>query len=184
MLKILYKEDYYHSKINDEICEKSFNFVEKTKNSYKEQSWNCKIRTSFNITDNILNCIELHDLKLNILSHIENFMHLKNSFYNGYIFNSWINIYEKDFYQEEHTHSDEYKKYLSGIVYLTHNNSNLNLKSKHKSNLQTNIKPKFADIIIFDDDCPHSVSPNLNDNLRISLAFNYLFVSKWNGMFF
>jgi hypothetical protein len=184
MLKTLYKEDYYHSKINDEVCKKSFDFINKTNNSYKEKSWNCKIRTSFNVTDNILNCTELHELKLNIQSHIENFMHLRNNYFNGYIFNSWINIYEKDFYQEEHIHSDDYRKYLSGVVYLSDNNSNLNLHSQHRSNIETNIQPQFADIIIFNDDCPHSVSPNQNEDLRISLAFNYLFVSKWKGMFF
>ena len=181
MIKTLTTEKYYHSKINYDVCQEAFKFINESNINFTEQSWNCKIRTSFNITDNILNEKELHGLKINILSHLDNYMHLNKQFFHGYIITSWANIYEKDFFQEKHTHEDSCNKHLSGIVYLTENNSNLNLYSKSNPSEETPIKPEFTDIIIFEDDRPHSVSVNTNEDLRISLAFNYLLASEWKG---
>ena len=164
MIKTLTTEKYYHSKINNDVCQEAFKFINESNKNFTEQSWNCKIRTSFNITDNILNEKELHSLKINILSHLDNYMHLN-----------------QQFFHEKHTHEDSCSKHLSGIVYLTENNSNLNLYSKSNPSEETPIKPEFSDIIIFEDDRPHSVSVNTNEDLRISLAFNYLLASEWKG---
>jgi predicted metal-binding transcription factor (methanogenesis marker protein 9) len=181
VIKTLYIEKYYHSKVDSKICEAAFDLINKKNESFTEQSWNCKIRTSFNFTDNISNMVELHTLKMNILSHIENYMHLNEQFFNEYIRNSWANIYEKDFFQEKHMHENFCERYISGVTYLSKNNSDLNLYSKSNPALETRVKPEFADIILFEDDRPHSVSPNLNDDLRISIAFNYVLVSEWKG---
>ena len=180
MIKTFYTEKYYHSKIDNNVCKESFNFINKENKNYTEQSWNCKIRTSLNLTDNILNEKELLNTKMNILGHIENYMHLNGRYFYGYIIMSWANIYEKEFFQEKHTHEHSCNKHLSGILYLTENNSNLNLYSSNLSEV-TPVKPEFADIIIFEDDRPHSVEVNAEETLRISLAFNYLLVSEWNG---
>lgn len=181
MIKTLYTEKYYHSKVDSEICKVAFDLINKKNENFTEQSWNCKIRTSFNFTDNILNMIELHTLKMNILSHIEKYMHLNEQFFNGYIIKSWANIYEKDFFQEKHMHEGFCNRHISGVTYLTENNSNLNLYPKSKPALEKRVTPEFADIILFEDDLPHGVSPNLNDDFRISIAFNYVLVSEWKG---
>ena len=97
------------------------------------------------------------------------YMYQNNKFIDGYIYDSWVNIYEKDFFQEFHVHTHDCYKSLSGIVYLTENNSEIifNIENPH------NFVPKFADILIFPDDVPHRVRKNTNDNLRVSLAFNF-----------
>lgn len=171
-------QNFYHSKIDKDICKKTYEFIQQTKESYKEQSWNCKILTSLNVTNNILNCKEMHEIRLNIISHIECFMHHRNTFFEGYLYDSWINIYKKDFFQEFHTHESECEKFFSGVVYFTHENSNIEFNLIDK----VSIKPEFSDIIIFDDHVPHRVCPNNIDSERISLAFNFKKSNLWKGL--
>ena len=85
------KQNLYRSKLDENVCKRAYDFVQINKSSYTEQTWGCRIKTSVNNTYNILNCKELHDLKLNILSHIHNFMYLRNYFF----------LYHKFFYHWE-----------------------------------------------------------------------------------
>ena len=167
----------YKNKLDSALCKQAFNFVFEIKDRFKEKSWNCDIKTSLNTTDNILNVSELHPLKLNILSHIENYMRQNKLFFDGFIHSSWINIYEKNFYQEFHVHTNDIDNCFSGVVYLTNENS----KIQFSVNERISIIPEFGDILIFEDDLPHRVEKN-DQELRISLAFNYKKCQKWNGI--
>jgi len=178
MLKQYPNQNYYHGKINLEIIDKASEFIEKTKDTYTDKTWNCNIRTSYNTTSNILNLKELHELKLNIISKVDDFMYARNDYYDGCINGSWINIYEKNFYQEFHTHEDDLQRYFTGVIYFTKNNSNIELNISNR----VTITPEYGDILIFDDFIPHRVFHNLNDEMRISLAFNYKKVEKWKGL--
>lgn len=167
----------YKNKIDPEVCRQSFEFIQSFKDKFTEQKWDCDLKTSYNLTSNILNILELRPLKFNILSHIDNYMFQTEKFYDGYIYNSWINIYEKNYYQEFHTHVHDIYKGISGVVYLTEKNSNIIFDTHHAKSFN----PEFSDIIIFEDDMHHRVKSN-EEELRISLAFNYVKCMPWAGI--
>ncbi len=169
MFKNIFETKVYYSKLDLDICNKAKLHIDNKQNEFHQKTWDCDIKTSLNYSPNILNSLELHELKMNILSHLEMYMYQNNKFIDGYIYDSWVNIYEKDFFQEFHVHTHDCYKSLSGIVYLTENNSEIifNIDNPY------NFIPKFADILIFPDDVPHRVRKNTNDNLRVSLAFNF-----------
>ncbi len=167
----------YKGKLDQDICMQSSNFVKSYINKFTKQKWDCDLKTSHNLTSNILNIVELRQLKFNILSHIDNYMFQTGNFFDGYIYNSWINIYEKNYYQEFHDHIHEIYKSISGVVYLTEKNSNIIFDSEHTKSFV----PQFSDIIIFEDDMLHRVKSN-EEELRISLAFNYRKCMPWHGV--
>ena len=168
MIKTVYSKSIYHSKVDLEVCKKARELVLQKQELFTDKSWECKIRTSKNISFNILTSVELHQLKMNIISHIENSMFLRGFFIGGFIEESWVNIYEKDFFQEFHDHINPIYKYLAGVIYLSENNSGIVFDTRGQT-----IMPEFGDIVIFPDDLLHRVIPNENEELRISLAFNF-----------
>jgi hypothetical protein len=174
---VIFQKSIYKNKLDETVCQQAHDFILKYKDKFTQRTFNCDVTTSLNLTHNILNIPELRMLKLNILSHIDNFMTQEQDFYDGYIDESWINIYEKKFYQEYHVHSDPVYKKFSGVLYLTKLNSDITFNMKKT----ITITPKFADILIFEDDIEHRVLPNEED-LRISLAFNFIKKAKWNGI--
>lgn len=175
---MLHSLSIYKSNIKKEALEEAIQFVNKVQHHFKEKTWDCLIRTSYNVNDNILNCRNLINLKRQIQFHLDEFMYSRDCYYDGYIKNSWINIYEKGFYQEFHHHISNIDKSFSGVLYLTENNSDIefDLIARHK------ITPQFGDILIFDEDLFHRVCPNDRDSLRVSLAFNFVKKNKWEGL--
>lgn len=168
----LQDEIVYKSSIPQNVCDESLYFVQEILNDITDKSWNCDIRTSKNITNNILNNKRLSNLKINILHHLDNYMHEKGEYFDGYIDSSWVNIYEKNFYQEFHTHISPVKKTISGVMYLSRSNSNINFEAPSRMK-QHKLTPEYCDIILFEDYLAHSVEKNQSDNLRISVAFNF-----------
>ena len=160
---------FYKDKIDENLCTNALDFISSIKNEFNHRTWNCDIKTSNNYTKNILNLPQLRQLKLHVLQTIDNYMTNKNEYFDGYISHSWVNIYEKNFYQESHTHWDAVHKFICGVLYLTNNNSEISFGLDNMNAMS----PKFADILVFDDDLVHRVLPNKNEDLRISLAFNF-----------
>jgi len=175
---MLHSSSIYKSNIKKEMLNEAVQFVNKLQHQFQERSWDCPIRTSYNVNDNILNCRNLINLKRQIQLHLDEFMYSREFYYDGYIKKSWINIYEKGFYQEFHQHISSIDKSFSGVLYLSENNSAIefDLVARHK------IIPQFGDILIFDDDLFHRVIPNNNNDLRISLAFNFVKKNQWKGL--
>ena len=161
----------YKNKLDSNLCKQAFNFVFELKDRFQERSWDCDIKTSLNSTNNILNVTELHPLKLNIISHIENYMRQNKLFFDGFIVSSWVNIYEKNFYQEFHVHNHPCYNSLSGVLYLSDKNSDIVFKYPNS----VHFEPKFGNILLFPDNLPHRVRKNSEDDLRISIAFNFKF---------
>ena len=60
----------YRNKINQDIIKTSFSIIDEMHLKMEERSWNCNIKTSYNLTDNILNIQELWNLKFEILNNI------------------------------------------------------------------------------------------------------------------
>jgi len=171
VLKNLSEEQLYESFLDLDICQKAKDLVLKNKDLFTAQSYDCDIKTSLKFSPNILNCVEFHELKMNVLSHIEVCMHQKNLFMNGYIQDSWVNIYEKNFYQEFHVHNHPCYNSLSGVLYLSDKNSDIVFKYPNS----VHFEPKFGNILLFPDNLPHRVRKNSEDDLRISIAFNFKF---------
>lgn len=167
----------YKNKLSLEICNLASEFVKQEQDKFIHKSWDCDLRTSKNVTHNILNVEELRNIKFNIMHHIENYMYQTKMFFDGYINQSWVNIYENKYFQEFHNHIDEVYKKISGVVYLTQNNSNIVFGLDN----YINVAPEFADIVIFEDHVPHRVQSNEED-LRISIAFNYVKCAQWHGI--
>ena len=174
---VISQKTIYKNKLDETVCQQAHDFILNHKDKFTQRTWNCDIKTSWNLTHNILNIPELRMLKLSVLSHIDNFMTQQRDFYDGFIHESWINIYEKKFYQEYHVHSNSVIKQFSGVLYLTKVNSDIAFNMKET----ITVTPQFADILIFEDDTEHRVLPNEED-LRISLAFNFIKKANWPGI--
>ena len=171
----------YQSQLDLSICNEAYKFVDKMKDNFTDKSWECKIRTSLNYQNNIINNLSLHKLKMNVLSHIDIYMHESKNFYEGFISSSWINIYEKDFYQEYHIHNSNVHNFISGVLYLSKINSDIIFASDTSMNNIIKITPNYGDIVLFLGDTPHRVEPNQNNDLRISLAFNFKICDVWRN---
>ena len=173
MLHAYPNANYYKSTLNENVVKKSYDFLQTIIKDFNHKTWDCNIKTSYNITNNILNYPELHSLKMNVLGHIDNFMRLRNTLFYGYIDDSWVNVYEKDFYQEPHVHTSPVNRFISGVLYLTEVNSPIWFEPLFIPFNRFNIVPDLGDILLFNDDLPHSVAKNEKDGLRVSLAFNF-----------
>jgi len=89
----------------------------------------------------------------------------------------WINIYKKGDYQEYHNHVGNF---ISCIYYLKsdENSSYVRFKAPYYDthNVADNIsfyKPDPGKLLIFRSYIPHSVCKHTDDNLRISIAYNF-----------
>lgn len=167
----------YKNRLDPEVCNSAVNFIKQLQDKFIHKTWDCDLRTSGNLTHNILNVEELRNLKFNIMHHVENYMFQTKKFFDGFICESWINIYEKNYYQEYHDHTSDIYNYICGVIYLTNKNSNIIFDTLYTKS----ITPQFADIVIFEDDMLHRVKSN-EEELRISLAFNYRKCVSWHGI--
>ena len=165
-------------KIDKDIIDSSLKVIHSMKDSMTSKDWNCDLRTSNNLTYNILNIKDLLPLKFKIYEIIHSHMLNYDKFFDGMICNSWVNIYEKNFYQEFHSHKDSVSKCFSGVAYLTPLASPIVFGIEESME----IKPEQGDVLVFADDLLHRVLPNKSDELRISLAFNYQKLIPWNGV--
>ena len=170
MSNLLNGDLIYINSISDKVIKDANSFLKKSTNFLeKKKDWACDIITTKDSHLNILNDIELQDLKSEILRHCDLYMRENNSFFDGFIDCSWFNLYKKGYYQEFHRHDHKIYQYISGVVYLTEDNSDIHFFI----NNTFEYTPKIGNIIIFDSHIEHSVVANKKDSLRISLAFNF-----------
>ena len=94
-------------------------------------------------------------------------MFLRN-FFKLEIKNAWLNIINKTGFNYPHTHND-FKITHAGVFYLTSNNSSITFI---KGREIYSFDPKLFNVLIFPSELIHQVSPNLEDDQRISYSFN------------
>lgn len=174
MSQILNGKFIYINNINEHIINETNNFLENKTNlseiSFEEnKNWQCNVVTTQKTHPNILNAEELINLRLEVLKHCDAYMRKNNDFYDGYIDESWFNKYHQGYYQEFHRHLHKVHKHFAGVMYFTENNSEI----EFFIDKTFKYTPQKGDILIFDGDFEHRVLPNTNNNLRISLAFNF-----------
>ena len=140
--------------------------------------WNCKLQTNFHskgdglLKDNIIN-----DLSEDILSYIQkeikkhNFKSIDGLFYTDS--KPWYNIYKKGFSQERHNHKGG-RNVLSGVYYYKSPSTIRFFKWPfEKSEVVADFEPVEGNIILFPSIIDHSVLEYNDDNIRISIAFNF-----------
>ena len=96
MSNLLNGDLIYINSINQDIIEDANTFLKKNTNLLeKKKDWACDIITTKDSHLNILNDIELQNLKSEILKHCDLYMRENNSFFDGFIDCSWFNLYKK-----------------------------------------------------------------------------------------
>lgn len=166
----IHNNHIYSEFLDKDFCEEAKDFVYKNKDKFTENPWRCKVKTSRNVTQNILNAKPLHNIKMHISSHIENYMRLTNEWYLGYIDSSWINIYNEGDYQEFHNHANKLKHWICGVLYLSEENSEIEFGLEKR----ISVNPSFSQLLIFPDFLYHRVLHSQKNKIRVSLAFNFL----------
>lgn len=78
----------------------------------------------------------------------------------------WLNLNYESSYNSPHTHQGQY----SGVFYIKapENSGNIVFPKTDES-----VTPKENLLLLFNSDVMHAVEPNLSDDVRISIAFNY-----------
>jgi uncharacterized protein (TIGR02466 family) len=86
----------------------------------------------------------------------------------------WGNISSFTNFNSIHTHHTNIKK-LSGVLYLQtpSNSGDIIFHNPLDLSIAFNVKPKPKTLIIFPSYLPHFVEPNLSQEDRISIAFNF-----------
>ena len=96
----------------------------------------------------------------------------------SYIINSmWANISNFGHYNVPHTHTPDEYPYtkFSGVLYLAtpQNGGNIEFLNPLNINQHIPITPIKNSLLIFPSPIPHLVHPNLSQEDRISIAFNF-----------
>jgi hypothetical protein len=170
---ILKKVSVFKTSINDHLLKTVLPFIKTNKNKFELRSWDCNIKTSLKLYKNILyEAEEFKYLRKNIEEKIEEVLKLNNHVDKPfYIFDSWVNFYEKGGYQEFHKHDMNPSGTGSGVLYLSEKNSAIEF-TIFPEDTRTKIIPEKADLLLFDTSTYHRVLDSQEKN-RISLAFNF-----------
>ena len=164
---ILKKISVFKTSINDHLLKTILPYIESTKDNYQSKTWDCNIKTSFKTYKNILHEVkEFKYIRKAIEEKIDEILEDKPF----YIFESWLNLYDKGGYQEFHKH-DLYGSGGSGVLYLSQENSAIEF-SIFPEDKREKIIPKQCDLLLFDNDIHHRVLDSKNQE-RMSLAFNF-----------
>ena len=166
---ILKKTSFFKTKINEHVVDTILNYTKDNKENFKSRTWNCNILTSKNLCKNIL--YHLTEFKY-VREHIENAIKnlLMQTFNNEtpfMIHDSWLNILDKNGYQEFHRHTEDDG---SGVLYLSDDNSAIEF-AIFPDDLRTQVEPKKCDLLLFDSSTFHRVLESKQE--RFSLAFNF-----------
>jgi hypothetical protein len=165
----LKKVSVYKTKINPHLFETIFSYIKQNKKNFLARSWDCNIKTSYDVYKNILHDIEeFKYIRKNIYEQIEN-LYLNNykKSVPFYIDESWINVLQENGYQEFHQHLGSSG---SGVLYLSNENSSIEF-AVFPENTRKKITPEKGDLLLFDSTTFHRVIDSKKE--RISLAFNF-----------
>ena len=92
------------------------------------------------------------------------------------ILNMWGNISQKHHFNSIHSHGEFTPNQWSGCFYLQTFSSSGAFRIHHRSypSRHVDLYPKPNEILLFESETYHSVLPNLEDQDRISIAFNLI----------
>ena len=140
-------------------------FINTNKKKFTDESWDCHVITSLNLTRNILQLGEFKYIKDYLVALLKK-LYKDQEFV---ISDSWINILTHNGFQEFHCHPAHP---WVGVLYLTDNNSEIEFINFYPKEIRMKMKPKKYDIFIFEGSTYHRVLPQKDKVERRSLAFN------------
>jgi uncharacterized protein (TIGR02466 family) len=172
----------YISKLNRELTEEEFLFINKNKLDVYKNEGNTTSNDNYILNQKIFNSLK-EDLYLKVQYYFKNILLYTDSAV-PFITQSWLNYTEKNQYHHKHKH---FNSLMSGVFYINCNEKFDKIKF-FNNNYQT-INPevkeyniwnsdswsfpvKTGDIILFPSSLMHMVETKKGDNTRISLAFN------------
>jgi uncharacterized protein (TIGR02466 family) len=175
-----------HSLLEKQLINKCFEIKEKIKKG--GESW---ISNSTYNTLNTYNIFkdeafkQINEFTLNSVLNYCDQLNIDKECLNKNPIDSWVNIYNKNDYQEFHIHSDSI---ISTVYFLagSHNGAKIYFKSPNKNMIQipytsltertfdrVYFKPEPGMLLIFNSNLEHSVEKHITDDLRISIACNF-----------
>ncbi len=187
MIQTIFQTSIYKTKlVNQKLTNDIYNLL-KTSEFREESNIGGKQTTKF---DALVNKELSQAVLQETAKYIDHFNKLKNFkiTINGF----WINTNDKYHYNKEHMHFNTENK-LSGIWYVNCNADSGNIifrgreeliapsqlntyfKSSHFLNV-FEMTPEKNDLLIFPSYLVHSVSPNISDLTRVSVAFDIGFI--------
>lgn len=165
----LFSLDVFKTKINtlnlDDLIDYSYN-IKKTKPSELKSNYG-GYQSPGDLIENP-DFFPLIDILNNVVSNITKTPNYK-------VESMWLNISSFGNYNGLHTHSKSFSNLLSGVFYLKtpKNAGNIMFHNPIDINHSLEFTPEEGDLLIFPRILAHAVSPNLSQEDRISIAFNY-----------
>jgi uncharacterized protein (TIGR02466 family) len=149
--------------------------------------WNDGVQTNIKSRYNTIEDFQMDNLSAYIEKHVRNYIKITGAWepMPNKLGHSWVNLVTKDQNQDWHQHQDAtisgtYYYQTSGtdgdIVFRTPNQF-VELELFSFGNMvgkQYAVQPKNGKIVLFPGWLSHKVEPNITDNTRISISFNYL----------
>lgn len=175
-----------HSLLEKNLINKCFEIKEKTKKG--GESWIANSTYNTLNTHNVFKDNDFKQINDFILNSVLNYcdqLDINKNFINKEPIDSWINIYNKNDYQEFHIHSDSI---ISTVYFLAGSNNGAKLYFKSPSNNMIQIpynnltertfdkiyfKPEPGMLLIFNSNLEHSVEKHTTDDLRVTIACNF-----------
>lgn len=147
----------------------------------KKYCWGDNIDANYDLNSNLFAEFELKKLEAYVRKCVHSFLE-QVDFEAGSlrVLNSWVNYFSKYHYQNQHQHMPAK---VSGVYYMRSNekDGNLRLHSPIRhvpgfSNISSSTveyTPQAGKIVLFPSWVEHSVRPNMTDDVRISVSFNF-----------
>ena len=176
--------DLADSQIQKEIEEQYFGKEKEILKGIKKESWGDNIDATYSLNGDLLKEFQLNKLEGYINDCVRSFLnHLQSDVKQIKRLHSWVNYSSKYQYQNQHNHMPAK---ISGVYYIKSNEKDGNLRIHspirhlpqlvNDTNLSFNLveyTPQAGKIVLFPSWVEHSVRPNMTDDTRISISFNY-----------
>jgi uncharacterized protein (TIGR02466 family) len=169
-----------HNKIKSEYKKAEVDIVK----MLKADCWGDNVKATCPTVKDLIKTYKLNNLEKFIEANVNYFLKALYTTKKKYrIVSSWANYYDKHQYQNVHIHPESK---LSGVYYIQSNGNDGNLRFhpsghafRYDDEGNTNIthntmahQPQEGKLILFPSFAPHSVQPNMTDDVRISISFN------------
>tara|TARA_B110000285_G_C15089834_1_gene598425 strand:- start:576 stop:1145 length:570 start_codon:yes stop_codon:yes gene_type:complete len=170
-----------HRNIQEELTE----YCLKIKGSKSSGGQNWLSKDTYNTSNNQHNIVE--DKKFEVINNfikreVANYLKQIGSTQELKMKGGWLNIYEKNNYQEYHNHPDSV---ISTIYFLNvnKNSAKVSFKNPYREMITLDYKDNFDNVvyvpengklIIFRSHLEHAVEKQTNEDMRITLSHNFV----------
>jgi len=170
-----------HKEVEKELTEHCLNI----KQNYPSGGQNWLSKDTYNTSNNQYNIID--DRKFDLLNswiqkQVDEYLQNIGSTQKLKLKGGWLNVYEKNNYQEYHNHPD---CVISTIYFLNVNENSAKVSFRnpfremitlnYKENFDTVVyKPENGKLLVFRSHLEHAVEKQENEGMRITLSHNFI----------